>query len=136
MAERSYAVGLPVSITVRDDGFVSMSVDLSEAAQEIREYDVNQFTAGDATLPTEAELDTDALLVDRWSDLNTLEHGEFAPGFPAEGATCQHCGRQIIKDAAGRWIDPEATGDDSIWRETCDRHDTFTAEHEPEEGTT
>jgi hypothetical protein len=52
--------------------------------------------------------------------------------------TCRHCGRRIERDAAdvaagyeGRWIDPEATGDDSIWRETCDQHDTFTAEHEP-----
>lgn len=31
--------------------------------------------------------------------------------------TCIHC-------------DPEATGDDAVWRETCDSHDTFTAEHE------
>jgi hypothetical protein len=45
---------------------------------------------------------------------------------------CQHCGRRIERDAEGRWIDPEATGDDSIWRETCDAHDTFMAEHEPE----
>jgi hypothetical protein len=32
---------------------------------------------------------------------------------------------------SGEWVDPEATGDDSIWREVCDSHDTFTAEHEP-----
>jgi hypothetical protein len=43
---------------------------------------------------------------------------------------CRHCGRRIELD--GVWIDPEATGDDSIWRETCDAHDTFMAEHEPE----
>ena len=56
------------------------------------------------------------------------------------GTTCRHCGRRIERDAAdvaagyeGRWIDPEATGDDSVWRETCDQHDTFTADHEPEE---
>lgn len=46
--------------------------------------------------------------------------------------TCRHCGRRIEQDG-DRWIDPEATGDDSVWRETCDQHDTFTAEHEPEE---
>lgn len=45
--------------------------------------------------------------------------------------TCQHCGRSVVLED-GRWIDPEATGDDAIWRETCDAHDTFTAEHEPE----
>lgn len=43
--------------------------------------------------------------------------------------TCKHCGRVIVQ-ADGAWIDPEATGDDAIWRETCDEHDTFTAEHE------
>ena len=29
------------------------------------------------------------------------------------------------------WIDPEAKGDDSVWATACDRHDTFTADHEP-----
>lgn len=48
------------------------------------------------------------------------------------GATCRHCSRHI-EQVEGRWIDPEATGDDSVWRETCDSHDTFTADHEPEE---
>jgi hypothetical protein len=32
----------------------------------------------------------------------------------------------------GGWVDPEATGDDAIWRETCDAADTFIADHEPE----
>jgi hypothetical protein len=32
----------------------------------------------------------------------------------------------------GVWVDPDATGDDSVWRETCDAHDTFIADHEPE----
>lgn len=45
-------------------------------------------------------------------------------------STCRHCGRTIVNED-GRWIDPEATGDDSVWRETCDAHDTFAAEHEP-----
>jgi hypothetical protein len=47
--------------------------------------------------------------------------------------TCRHCGRVIVQ-CDGGWVDPEATGDDSVWRETCDAHDTFTAEHEPEVG--
>lgn len=46
--------------------------------------------------------------------------------------TCKHCQREI-ELVDGRWIDPEATGDDSVWRETCDSHDTFEAEHEPDE---
>lgn len=43
---------------------------------------------------------------------------------------CRHCHRAIRMED-GVWIDPEATGDDSVWRETCDAHDTFQAEHEP-----
>lgn len=50
----------------------------------------------------------------------------------AQASTCIHCDRAIV-EIDGAWVDPEATGDDSIWRETCDKHDTFTAEHEPEE---
>lgn len=48
-----------------------------------------------------------------------------------EQANCKHCGRAIVKTPDGVWIDPQATGDDSVWRETCDEHDTMTAEHEP-----
>ena len=43
---------------------------------------------------------------------------------------CRHCGRTIKLENDG-WIDPEATGDDSIWREVCDAHDSFQANHEP-----
>ena len=45
-------------------------------------------------------------------------------------AICRHCDRSIVK-VDGAWIDPEATGDDSVWRETCDAHDDFLADHEP-----
>jgi hypothetical protein len=44
--------------------------------------------------------------------------------------TCKHCGRDVAL-VDGAWIDPEATGEDVIWRETCDAQETFTAEHEP-----
>lgn len=57
--------------------------------------------------------------------------------FPAEegaGDVCRHCGRYIETDEDGRWVDPEATGDDITWREGCDSHDEFIADHEPEEG--
>lgn len=43
---------------------------------------------------------------------------------------CRYCDRFIIQ-VDGIWIDPDATGDDWIWRETCDEHDTFEADHEP-----
>jgi hypothetical protein len=55
--------------------------------------------------------------------------GRFYVRWVAEEETCRHCGRAIVLES--RWIDPEATGDDEVWRETCDAHDTFTAEHEP-----
>lgn len=44
--------------------------------------------------------------------------------------TCKHCLRPIALEY-GAWVDPEATGDDLVWRLMCDRHDTFVAEHEP-----
>jgi hypothetical protein len=48
-------------------------------------------------------------------------------------SVCRWCGRAIVLDPADGWIDPEATGDDRIWREVCDSHDTRVADHEPEE---
>jgi hypothetical protein len=46
--------------------------------------------------------------------------------------TCIHCGRVVVKGEPGEyeWVDPEATGDDKNWRETCDSNDTFLANHE------
>ncbi len=57
---------------------------------------------------------------------------EPAPVKTLESATCKHCSRSITREN-GAWVDPEATGDDAVWRETCDAHDTFTAEHEPDD---
>lgn len=46
------------------------------------------------------------------------------------GPACYYCGRNLIYEG-GSWVDPDATeGDDVIWRETCDAHDTFIAEHD------
>lgn len=44
--------------------------------------------------------------------------------------TCRHCERSI-REENGVWIDPEASFDDAVWRECCDAHDTFIADHEP-----
>jgi hypothetical protein len=44
---------------------------------------------------------------------------------------CRHCGRSITYIEADGWIDPEADGDDVVWREMCDQHDTMVADHEP-----
>jgi hypothetical protein len=54
---------------------------------------------------------------------------------PSVQSTCRHCHRTIVYKGGGRWVDPEARGDDIIWRETCESNETFTAEHEPEEKT-
>jgi hypothetical protein len=58
------------------------------------------------------------------------------PPEPEAVSTCIHCDRRIVL-VGGVWIDPEAGYDDEngdgVWRETCDAHDTFTAEHEPED---
>jgi hypothetical protein len=49
-----------------------------------------------------------------------------------ERLLCRHCHRQIERDDSGAWIDPDASGDDAIWREVCDSHDTMQAEHGPQ----
>lgn len=46
--------------------------------------------------------------------------------------TCNFCSRAIELEG-GFWVDPQATGDDITWRETCDANDTFAAPHEPGE---
>lgn len=46
-------------------------------------------------------------------------------------ATCRLCGREVTRIADEGWVDPEATGDDSVWRTTCDASETFEACHEP-----
>lgn len=46
--------------------------------------------------------------------------------------TCIHCGRTITFEW-GYWVDPNARDDDSYWREVCDAHDNFVADHEPTE---
>lgn len=46
-------------------------------------------------------------------------------------STCKHCDRGIV-EVDGAWIDPTATDDDSVWRETCDaNHEDVAAAHEP-----
>lgn len=67
-------------------------------------------------------------------DISVLGMNAVRPGVPAsKSSTCRHCHRgiQFVDD---RWIDPEATGDDVIWRETCaDNHEDRIAAHEPYE---
>jgi hypothetical protein len=52
---------------------------------------------------------------------------------------CRHCGRPILIDRSlgydyPRWYDPEATGDDEIWRYVCDENqEDRIAAHEPVE---
>jgi len=52
-----------------------------------------------------------------------------------ESGVCVHCERTVYLDSEGYWVDPEATGDDSIWREVCDANEgSFKADHEVEGG--
>jgi hypothetical protein len=48
-----------------------------------------------------------------------------------ETTKCIHCGRTITTTPTG-WADMEATGDDTIWKYTCDENDTFPSDHEAE----
>ncbi len=71
-------------------------------------------------------------------EITECEHGEHAIDgvcyHHAESATCKHCERHIIRYSREHsWIDPEATGDDSIWRESCGDSQAAYPEHEPKE---
>lgn len=46
----------------------------------------------------------------------------------AESRSCAYCSRPVVPTADG-WADPEATGDDLIWRFTCDENSSFPSEH-------
>lgn len=49
---------------------------------------------------------------------------------------CKYCNRRIV-EREGEWIDPMATGDDEVWRYSCDENrDVFDARHEPQEEVT
>lgn len=47
-------------------------------------------------------------------------------------STCIHCHRDVTLTDEG-WADPEATGDDAIWRFVCDENGSFPANHEGEQ---
>lgn len=66
-----------------------------------------------------------ALLAD--FDFNVDEYA--GTPFCTYAPACVHCDRTVVR-VAGEWIDPEATGDDAIWRKVCDSHDSFIADHE------
>lgn len=85
---------------------------------------------------TEAEMDrADTIVVPRTADSegHPYTQGEADLAVPVTvPLTCLHCGREVVL-VDDRWVDPEATGDDAIWRETCDENDTErAAPHEVE----
>jgi len=49
-----------------------------------------------------------------------------------ETTKCFHCGRTITATSMG-WADMEATGDDKIWKYTCDENDSSPSDHESAE---
>ena len=66
-----------------------------------------------------------------WPELYGVDRETLAAkGWDLTVPTCRHCDRAITRHG-GQWIDPAATGDEAVWRETCDSHDTFEANHEP-----
>ncbi len=62
MSDRTYWVGLPVGITVREDGGVSVEIDMSEASSAIMEDAGNEY--GSAPSVTENQALRDSAIVD------------------------------------------------------------------------
>jgi hypothetical protein len=95
-------------------------------------------TALDAPHPDSVKLDSDDINAVRFARDEWRRRAEQAERSLDEAearrgttATCKHCGRSITREN-GAWVDPEATGDDVMWRENCDLDDTV-AEHEPDD---
>lgn len=66
----------------------------------------------------------------KWEYAQHMGISEFAvDGWEDEQYFCRHCSRPVKQTDEG-WADPDATGDDELWRLVCDGNDTFTAEHE------
>lgn len=63
-APRTYTVGLPVALTVHDNGTVTVEVDITEAVDGVREYNPEFVTMydqdGQIIEVSEAQLETDA----------------------------------------------------------------------------
>ncbi len=54
---------------------------------------------------------------------------EAVSGWVDDRYACVYCNRAVTMTDDG-WADPEATGDDEIWRLVCDENDSFLANHE------
>jgi hypothetical protein len=66
----------------------------------------------------------------KWEYAQRMGLSEFAiDDWVDERFICDHCGRVVEQTDEG-WADPEATGDDEIWRLVCDENDSFLANHE------
>jgi len=62
MTQRSYWIGLPVGVTVRDDGSISVEVDMSEAPAEMNEtWGESEELSAEVT---ETQILTDMAIVD------------------------------------------------------------------------
>lgn len=66
MSERNYVVGLPVCVTVHDDGRVTLDVDLAEIS------DVLENVEGEITPAVEADVDTMSEAVGRIGNCLTM----------------------------------------------------------------
>lgn len=131
-------------MTVRGDYLAELDSRATALPDTNDDCDMAAINLANAVEQEADRIGADALVLAMYV-LNTLEGRGLTGGMTDTDTHCRHCGRRIIYEVAGRvgvrsdvepgsWIDPEATGDDSVWRETCDAHDTFTAEHEPERG--
>lgn len=73
VSERVYLVGLPVGITVSDDGTITYEVDISEAGEAIREGYPDPVLDDQ---PTEEQVLLDAAAVEQDNDVRA-RHGKF-----------------------------------------------------------
>lgn len=107
---REYCVGLPVSVSVDDSGWITVEVDLSELASSIQ-GDENAGPLGkywqvhDNAAQTQAASDSAALTA--WVNSHSLRnegHADFGALYDPPNY-CAHCSTRVERNENGRWED-------------------------------
>lgn len=79
-SRREYAVGLPVLVTITDEGFVSVNVDLSELGTVVhKDSTAGPLGEGWDNLDTHTIAVEDSEVLDRWAQIHQVSNEGFAP---------------------------------------------------------
>lgn len=106
-----------------------VNVELHDNGQPLR-ITVDWCETFDSVWDTELEEHTYHTTDEQDAVIGSLVLPEYLPLIVKGGfSICKHCERDVFLTDEG-WADPNATGDDEIWRLTCDGNEAWPSEHE------